>query len=353
MQFIFNLVSFAVLLTIIVIVHELGHLITAKYFNVYCSEFSIGMGPAIYQNKKGETTFSVRALPIGGFVQMAGEEGTDTSDIPFERTIKGIKVWKQVVVMVAGAVMNIILAWVIFVGIVMARGSITGPALPVISGIVENSAAQSVGLQAGDEITKVTLHDGSTFIPTTFDEISEQTAKFPGERIIYTISRAGSTMDYVVTPQLDEASGQYLIGVTATRTIVPIKWYESFKYGTITMFDTTRQIISALGNLVRGVGLNNMSGPVGIFQATSQITQSGFTAFVTWLGMLSVNIGIFNLIPIPILDGGRILIILLEKLSGRKINEKVETAIMMIGVALIVGLMLYVTWNDIMRLFIK
>lgn len=353
MQFIFNILSFAILLMIIVVVHELGHLITAKYFNVYCSEFSIGMGPAIYQNKKGETTFSIRALPIGGFVQMAGEEGTDVSDIPFERTIKGIKVWQQVVVMVAGAVMNVILAWLIFVGIVMARGTIAGPALPIISNVVENSPAHTVGLKAGDEITKITLFDGTSIEPETFDEIIAQVSINPQERVIYTINRNGTTMDYVVTPTLDEKTNQYLIGIMAEKTVVDIKWYDSFKYGTMAMLDTTKQIVVALGNLIRGVGLKDMSGPVGIFQATSQIAQSGMTAFITWLGMLSLNIGIFNLFPLPILDGGRILIILLEKISGRKMSERFETGIMLIGVVLVLGLMLYVTWNDIMRLFIR
>lgn len=350
MQFLFNFIMFILLLMVIVVVHEFGHLITAKHFNVYCSEFSIGMGPALYQNKSNETVFSIRALPLGGYVQMAGEEGTDTTGVPYERTIKGIKTWQQVVVMGAGAFMNVVLAWVIFVGIVMARGSVAGPALPVLSGIIENSPAEKVGLQVGDEIVKVTLNDGTSFIPETFDDIVSRTQQNPQDRIILSVSRAGQITDYMITPEL-QRDGTYLIGIQGSSSVINIEWYEAFKYGTVAMGNSMMQIISALGNLFRGVGLEDMSGPVGIFKATSQITQSGATAFMTWLGLLSLNIGIFNLLPLPILDGGRIVIVLLEKLIGKKLSEKWETIIMMIGVALVVGLMIFVTWNDILRLF--
>lgn len=351
MDFIFNFVSFVVLLMVIVVVHELGHFITAKYFNVYCSEFAIGMGPALYQNKIGETTFSIRSLPLGGYVQMAGEEGTDTTNVPFERTIKGIKVWQQVIVMSAGAIMNVILAWILFVGIVMARGTVSGPAKPVVAGVIDKSPAQSVGFEVGDVITMVTLADGTSFVPDTFQDIVKRTAETKDERLVFTVDRHGEKVEFALNPQLDEESGQYIAGIQARAETIEIKWYQAFGYGTKMMIDSTKQIVEALGNLLRGVGLKDMSGPVGIFQATSQITQSGMMAFLTWLGMLSLNIGIFNLFPLPILDGGRIVIILLEKLAGRKLSEKVETIIMLIGVGLVAALMLYVTWNDIWRLF--
>lgn len=255
MQFLFNFIMFILLLMVIVVVHEFGHLITAKHFNVYCSEFSIGMGPALYQNKNNETVFSIRALPLGGYVQMAGEEGTDTTGIPYERTIKGIKTWQQVVVMAAGAFMNVVLAWVIFVGIVMARGSVAGPALPVLSGIIENSPAEKVGLQPGDEIVKVTLNDGTSFIPETFDDIIARTQQNPQDRIILTVSRAGQIKDYMITPELQRDGTTYLIGIQASSSVIEIQWYEAFKYGTMAMGSSMMQIISALGNLVEAWAL--------------------------------------------------------------------------------------------------
>ncbi len=203
----------------------------------------------------------------------------------------------------------------------------------------------------GDEIVKVTLNDGTYFIPETFEEIMAHTQANPQERVILSVQRAGTVTDYVLTPELQRDGETYLLGIQATPSIVDIHWDEAFKYGTLSMVDSMSQIVSAIANLLRGVGLEDMSGPVGIFQATSQVTQSGFAALLTWLGLLSLNIGIFNLLPLPILDGGRIVIVLLEKLIGKKFGERLETAIMLIGVALVFGLMIYVTWNDILRFF--
>lgn len=352
MNTLITIVAFVLILSAIIIIHELGHLIAAKSFNVYCNEFSIGMGPLLFRVGKGETKFSLRLLPIGGYVSMAGEEGIEAGDIPYERTVKGIKTWKQVVVMAAGAAMNILLAWVVFVGIVMARGSVAGPTAPIISSVIEKSPAAGVGLLAGDEIVKVTLPDGTEIYPETFDEIVERTNAITDEKIIYSIEREGVTSDYVLTPAFIEEQNRYLVGIQGTPTIQPIEWYQSFGYGTDLMVTGFTQIISALGNLLSGVGLKDMSGPVGIYQATSQMVESGLLALMTWLALLSLNIGIFNLLPVPILDGGRIVIILIERLIGRKIGEKAETMIMFIGLALVVGLMVFATWNDIVRIFI-
>lgn len=351
MDLIINILIFVVILSLIIIIHELGHLIAAKSFGVYCYEFSIGMGPAIYQYKKSETMISIRALPLGGYVQMAGEEGTDSSAIPFERTINGIKTWKQVVVMAAGAVMNIILAFVIFSGIVMARGTVSLPADPVIGAVSENSPAAVVGMQEGDKIVKMVLPDGTAIIPETFNDLIEGMNDYAGGSVIYTIERENETLNFVVEPKFDEETQRYLAGFSATSKIKEISWYESFYYGGKMLVDMSVQIFQAFGNLIRGVGLKDVSGPVGIYQATSQIAASGMMALIMWLGLLSLNIGIFNLFPVPILDGGRIVIALIERAIGHRLSEKVQTVIMMAGLILIVLLMVFATANDIGRLF--
>lgn len=349
-----SIAAFVLTMSIIIIIHELGHLIAAKKFNVYCSEFSIGMGPVLFSRKKGETAYSLRAIPLGGFVAMAGEEGTDTSDIPFERTIKGIAPYKQIIVMAAGAVMNIILAWVIFVGMSMARGTVAGPAEPIISGVLEKSPAANVGLQIGDEITKVTLPDGTMIYPDTFDEIEERIRNFTDkDKIILTIDRDGNVSDFAISPVYNEDNEKYMIGIMATATTRHIEWYEGFYYGSLIMKDSFLQILTALGSIFSGAGLKDMSGPVGIFQATSQVAQAGMISMVSWIALLSLNIGIFNLIPLPILDGGRILIVFIEMIFRRKLSEKLETAIMMFGLIVVAGLLLYATFNDVLRLFIR
>ena len=351
MNAILNLVVFILVLSAIIIIHEFGHLLAAKKFGVYCNEFSIGMGKVLFQRQKGETMYSIRILPIGGYVSMAGEEGTDVTDIPVERTIKGKKTYQQVIIMAAGAVMNVLLAWVIFIGVVMARGTVAGPAEPVISSIIPNTPAENVGLEVGDRIVKVTLPDGVTVYPETFDEIVERTNEFVGEQIIYTIERDGVETDYILAAEYNSKMDAYLIGIQGESTIREIAWYEAFVYGTQSMWDSFIQILAAIGGLFRGVGLEEMSGPVGIFQATSQVAQSGFISIILWIGLLSLNVGIFNLLPLPILDGGRIVISVVEKIIGRPLGERFETVLMLIGLFLLVGLMVFATWNDILRLF--
>ncbi len=141
------------------------------------------------------------------------------------------------------------------------------------------------------------------------------------------------------------------MGVLQQNEIKKITLLESIPYGTQKMVDSVTTIFDSLGKLVQGVGLNNLSGPVGIYQVTAQITQTGLLSTIALIGLLSVNVGIFNLLPIPILDGGRIFIVLIETLIGRKLNERMQSAIMMAGLLMIVGIMVLATWNDITRLF--
>lgn len=350
METIINILVFILILSLIIVIHELGHLIAAKKFGVYCSEFSIGMGPALLKWKKGETTWSLRAIPLGGYVQMAGEEGVEL-DVPHERTINGIKPWKQIVVMAAGAIMNVLLAYAVFTGLFMAQGVASVPSDPVISSVIENSPAATVGMQANDKIVKITMPDGSSYVPETFDDLGKALDHYQEGMLLFTVDRDGKQIDFKLTPQWNEDYQAYMIGVKAEGKVKNISWYEAFYYGGKELVDMTGQIMVGLGNLIRGVGLKDVSGPVGIYQATSQVANAGLIALVMWLGLLSLNVGIFNLIPIPILDGGRILIVLVEKAIGHKLSEKVQTAVMMAGLVLIIALMLFATANDIGRLF--
>ena len=351
---IMTVIYFVLILSVIIIIHELGHLIAAKHFGVYCKEFSIGMGPMIYQKQVGETAWSVRALPIGGYVAMAGEtledDGEDEEDIPFERTINGIKPWKQIIVMAAGAIMNILLAWVIFVGITAYQGQIAIPGSPVITSFSENGPAEKAGFKVNDEIIKVQNGTHSEKVDE-FDDVVEFINYFQGETT-FTVLRDGKEVEVKMTPVLDEEENIYKMGVYHDNyDVKKINLLEAIPYGTQKMVDSVSTILNSLGKLIQGIGLKNLSGPVGIFKMTDQITQTGFLTTMAFVGLLSVNVGIFNLLPIPILDGGRIFITLIEMLIGRKLSERVQNVIMTIGLVAIVALMLYATWNDITRLF--
>lgn len=344
-----SLIYFVLILSALIIVHELGHLITAKHFGVYCSEFSIGMGPTLYKHQFKETKFAIRLLPIGGFVAMAGEEGVENEDIPFERTIKGIKVWQQVVVMAAGAIMNILLAWMIFIGITMYQGSVVLPPEPVINGTVEGSPAEIAGLQENDRIIEVSSH-GITLVPDNMNQITEHIQYYPEETKMK-VQRGTEVVELSVIPTYIKDENRYFVGMEYSRNIKKIGIMESFEYGTSQLIESSTSIFRALGKLVQGVGLNNLSGPVGIYKITADTIQYGWTSILALVALLSVNLGIMNLLPLPVLDGGRIFITLIEKISGRKLGEKAEYIITMAGVVLLVGIMVFATWQDILRLF--
>lgn len=352
MSNIVNIIYFILILSVIIIVHELGHLIAAKRFGVYCKEFSIGMGPVVYQKQVGETAWSIRALPIGGFVAMAGEEDDDEAeelDIPYERTLNGIKPWKQIVVMAAGAIMNVLLAWVLFIGITAYQGAVSVPGKALVASVQENSAAEKGGMKAGDEIIRV-KNGNEVLEPKTFNDVVEFIQYYNGDTE-FTVLRDGKQVTLHFTPTYVKDESKYILGVLQQNEIKEISLLESIPYGTEKMVDSVTTIFESLGKLVQGVGLKNLSGPVGIYQVTAQITQTGLLSTIALIGLLSVNVGIFNLLPIPILAGGRIFIVLIETLIGRKLNERIQSAIMMAGLLMIVGIMVLATWNDISRLF--
>lgn len=345
-----TIIYFILILSVIIVLHELGHLITAKYFHVYCKEFAIGMGPTIFKKQFKETTFAIRLLPLGGFVSMAGEEGVEDENIPFERTLKGIAWWKQIIIMAAGAIMNVLLAWVLFIGVTAVQGKVMLPSEPVIANFSENSIAKEKGFEIGDRIIKIS-NAKETIEPKTFDEVSEYLGYFPKEESTFILQRGNETITVNATPRYNEEQDRYLMGFTAKANIKEISALESIPYGTSKMVEGSTAIFRALGKLIRGIGLENLSGPVGIYQITAETTQNGLLPVFSLIALLSLNIGIFNLLPLPVLDGGRIFLTLIEKISGRKLSEKVETIIMMIGVVLLVLLMVFATWQDLLRLF--
>lgn len=352
MDFIVGIIAFVLMLSVIVTVHELGHFITAKKFGVYCGEFSIGMGPVIYKHQGKETQFSIRALPIGGFVSMAGEED-DTKkdvDVPFERTINGITPGRKIIVMLAGIFMNIVLAWVIFVLIFMYTGTATDSTSATLGSVLENSVAEKAGLQEGDVILSLTKENGKVVEIDSYSDLRTEINLDP-QTFIFNVQRGDEKLDITITPEFNEEENAYMIGVGASVTVKKIEWYESFQYGTEKTIENSTLIFRSLGTLLQGKNLDQLSGPVGIFNVTQKAFNDNILTYIQLFAIFSLNIGIFNALPIPILDGGRALITLLEKIIGRPINQKVFEVIMYIGMFALIALMLYATWNDILRLF--
>ena len=360
MQNLINILVFVLILGSIITIHEFGHFIAAKYFGVYCSQFSIGFGPKIYSRKGKETDFEIRALPIGGFVAMAGEEGQEDQetlkDVPYERTLKGKKTYQKIIIFLAGVFMNFLLAIIVIFGINLTSGE-----MPVnvaqIGSIVDGSAAQVYELMPGDIIEKIeVVETGDVFIINNFDdiELNRETIKTTADSIHLELSvkRNNESMTKDIVVEYDEEASKYAIGIIqATRSMTFI---EAFKYSFVTFGEMSVAIIDALGQLVTNFAgtVGQLSGPVGIYETTAMVTETGDIAYIlSLLAMLSVNIGVFNLMPIPGLDGCQMLFAIVEHIIGRELPEKLRMVLQLAGLALVFGLMIVVTFQDIFRIF--
>ncbi len=350
-----SIIYFIIILSICVIVHELGHLLAAKAFNVYCSEFAIGMGPKLFSKKFKETTYTIRALPLGGFVAMAGDnenalESKVDEEVDESRTLKGIKPWKKIIIMLAGVTMNFILALILISGILLYNGGYALPSEAVVAGVVENSPASAAGLLENDIILQVKLDDGRVINPKTFDDILVFTSTYEGV-IEYTIQRDSEELVFSITPELAD-DGYYKAGILIPQPeVVEINLLNAPYYATDFLWTNTKAILTSLSHLVTGKGLEQLSGPIGVYQMTDEVVSLGFSSVLIFIAMLSLNLGIFNLLPLPILDGGRVVLTFIEIIMGKPLNKKIETAIMSVSMLLMLLLFVVVMFNDIMKLW--
>ena len=352
------LVLFILLLSVIIVIHEFGHLIAAKIFNVYCHEFSMGMGPLLFKKKFKETTYSLRMIPIGGFVAMAGDtdNALETSvdvKVPFERTLPGISTYKRIIIMLAGIMMNIVLALLISSFVFLSVGRYAYANGTVLSDVWENYPAYEAGLRAGDEIVKLEYPDLNTSIkPDSFDDISLFMYGNEDKEIVVTVRRNTSELTFTVIPEYNIDEDRYMLGISSQGyNIVDVNLGNFIFVGADYLYSVLKTILFSLSQLFRGIGLNNLSGPVGIYQATSEAVNMGIESYLLMIAVISLNVGVFNALPLPILDGGRVVIALIEKIIGKPLEEKYINIMMSASMVLLLGLMLFATMQDILRLF--
>lgn len=345
-----TLLYYIIILGIIILVHEFGHFIFAKMFGVYVYEFSIGMGPKIFskKDKKGETVYCLRAIPIGGFVQLAGEEVDDDKNIPKDRKIFSKPVWQRFLIMFFGAGNNFILALILLFTYALIWGA---PVMtPSISQVNDNYPCDLAGMNSGDIILEINNHKTSTI-----DDVQLYlTLSDPGETVEFKVQKEnGSVEEYDVTPVKEKIDGveSYKFGITF-ESKTERGFIKSLKYAFVKFGALIKQMAVVIKSLFTGaLSLNSLSGPVGIFSIVGETSQSGIEAIIQLIALLSVNVGFINLIPFPAFDGGRILFLLIEKIKGSPVSTKVENIIHSIGFILLILLLLYVTLNDIIRLF--
>ena len=340
-----GLILALLLFSFIVFFHELGHFLLARKNGIYVEEFCIGMGPVLVKKKGKETTYSIRLLPIGGACMM-GEDEVENLD---EKSFNNKSVWARISVIAAGPVFNFILALILSVIVV----SWLGYDKPVIKSVLENSAAEEAGLKEGDVIKEI---NGKNI--HIFREISAYNQFHPGEKMELTYERNGKEYTVSLKTRPDE-TGRYLIGITQGQ-YKKANAFTALQYGFYEVKFWIDYTIESLKMLFTGViGLDQLSGPVGIVDVVDEAydtnIQYGISsvvlAFLNLSILLSANLGVMNLLPIPALDGGRLVFLFVEAIRGKRIPPEKEGLVHMAGLIALFGLMIFVMFNDLQRIF--
>ena len=331
---------------LIVFVHELGHFLLAKANGIRVDEFSIGMGPRLLSFVRGETRYSLKLLPLGGSCMM----GEDNADDMSEGSFNSKSVWARIAVVAAGAIFNFVLAF-IFSVIVVAY---TGYDEPVISGTVEGFPADVAGMEAGDRIVKINNKRIDVWREVTYHNMLH-----PGEELTLTYERDGERYEIEITPEQDE-NGNYLMGVTSPASYTKANLLTALQYGVYEVKFWICTTLESLQMLITGVvGADQLAGPVGIVNVVDDTYQQskdyGFViVLINMLNigiLISANLGVMNLLPFPALDGGRLVFLVVEAIRGKRIPPEKEGIVHGIGMILLLALMAYVLFNDIIRMF--
>lgn len=360
MGIVVTIIAFVLIFGVVVISHELGHFLIAKMNGIKVVQFSIGMGPDIIKYTKGETKYVLKLLPIGGACMFEGEDGIYSNDQNGddqnhpkpEGAFNDANVWSRIATVFAGPFFNIILAFLLSLIVVGFAGGDT----PTINSLIEGYPAEAAGLRVGDMITKM----GGERIYLS-NEVTLASALGGGEPLEIEYKRDGQKYTTVVTPQFSEQDNRYYIGFTIGRTI-QCKGFDLIKYSAYEVRYWLKATVKSLLMLVQGkVSVNELSGPVGIATMIDETIEEtkpyGLPTVVinmiNFAVLLSVNLGVMNLLPLPALDGGRLVFMLIEVVRGKPVSPEKEGMVHFIGFVALMILMVFVLYNDIARIFVK
>ncbi len=326
---------------VIVMIHELGHFLTAKACGMRVDEFAIGIGPNVIQKQKGETLYSIRLLPLGGFNKIAG---MDPSEDVGERGFNNKPVWQRFIVIAAGATFNFLLAIVIYFCIFAFHGTTVPSHEPVIGDTFAGNPAAEAGIQQGDRILTI---NGQPI--QEWKDISQSLQGHSNHVVSVTLDRKGEIISTTVIPR--ESGDRVVIGINP---VMDVKQYGIGAYAVYAVThtgSTIMEMLQGLWNIVTGHSKGDVAGPIGVAQMAGQVAQHGFISLLLFTALLSLNLGVINLLPIPVLDGGHLVLLILEGITGRKLPEKALQYIQMTGVGLLLLVFVYSTFQDILRLF--
>lgn len=365
-----TLILFIFMIGLLVAFHELGHMLVAKLFNVYVKEYAIGFGPKIFSYQGKETLYTLRLIPLGGFTAMV-ESDSDLNDVIIaedqtekvydnqdkpviskDRTFFAASPFKRICILLAGPLFNILLACLISISIFEIAPYKAVYPKAIIDSVNQNSPAMIAGLQANDEIVEVKYSNGDIVkIESTYDLLINS-SMHKGD-IVISVIRDNQLLSFNVSPQFDQDRQQYMIGITFKGEVKSEKmsFLEAAVEGIISVKDNVLLTIKSVGLLITGaIGLESVSGTVGMYSITQQAVSYGVLSYLSLIATISVSLAVMNLIPIPVLDGGKVVLTVIEKIIGHRISEKVETIILYIGMLLILGLFVIITISDISKL---
>lgn len=360
---IITIVVFIVILGILVIIHELGHFLAAKRMGVRVEEFGFGFPPRAWGKKIGETIYSINWLPIGGFVKVFGEEyHEDDGKIDKKSRDEAFvykKPWQKAFILVAGVIMNFLLGWVV-ISFLFTQGVPVPTGRVIVDTVAEASPADTTGITKGDQVIAITHKDKVTEI-RSIEDLVRTTQQYGDTEVQVTLKKQnGETERVMVTPRKNPPAGQGSLGITldteAAYEIKKYSWYEAPYYGlkhaaTITV-TILRELGKTIGQLVTmQKPAVDVTGPVGIAQYTGQAITYGPNAVLELIALLSLNLAVINLLPFPALDGGRLVFVIYEWVTRKRVNQDFERYLNLFGIIVLLTLSVVVTYFDIVKLF--
>lgn len=354
--FLLTTLLFIAILSILVLFHEWGHFIAARIFGVHVEEFGFGFPPRIWGMKKGPTLYSINALPLGGFVKLKGEDGSTTGGKDAD-SFASQSWWKKLIILAAGVFMNVVLTIVLFT----AGFSIGMPQLLEdsqdgmnardvkiqITYIQPHSPAAKAGLKVGDAIRSL-----DAMFPANIEEIQSYTRTHIDRAIHFSYLRGSEELSADIAPILLKETGKGGIGIGIARVgLVSYPFFTAFRMALETTAGLAIHIVTTLGSAIKHLAFDDFVGPVGIASYAGTVAQLGVTYLINLVGQFSMSLAIFNFLPIPALDGGRALFILIERIRRKNLNPAFENAIHVVGFMLLIGLLILITIRDVTRIF--
>jgi len=350
-----NIFAFIIVLGVLIFFHEFGHFLIARLFGVGVEKFSLGFGPRLIGKKVGITDYRLSAIPLGGYVKMVGEEPDaeiDPADLSLSFTHK--HVLKRMLIVAAGPVFNILLAILIFFGIFWASGTFIMK--PSIGAVRAGSPAEAAGLMQGDLITVI---NGTAI--NSWDEMAEIINASEGRSLDLSIRRQGSTVDFSITPEkvptqniFGEEIQRFVIGIEASRESFSkeLNPVEAFTESLKQSYRVIELMVVIIAKLIKGdISTDTLGGPIMIAQMAGDSAKAGVGSLIFFIALISINLAVINLLPIPVLDGGHLLFFLIEAIKGSPVSMKIREVAQQVGLFILILLMILVFYNDIHRIF--